>query len=137
MDDPWAFFIVIAAVVPVPAPSACNITASAVLLDEPINIGVVAVSSSEAISPAKPPGDVTVPSSPIINRAVSPPPSKLLIVKEEPSSAAVIFHRSLAVAAFGLRYNPAVEELGPLMETKPSVPEPDFVPGVRIILPPA
>ena len=65
--------------------------------------------------------------------------SKLLMVKVPPSASetAVIFHRSSAVAAFGRRYNSAGERLGPSMATKPSVPEPTFVPGVRIILPPA
>ena len=100
------------------------------------------VSSSEAISPAKlaavtVPVTVTFPPSvSVITIASAVAPEKLLIIKVVPSAAALIFHRSATAPSSGLRNNPALELLGPLMATKPSVPALAFVPGVRIILPP-
>ena len=136
-------FFVACALISIPPVGVSIVSASSSPKLDRIVIALSDSFSSEVIFPSKlfavkVPSTVTLPPSVSVNTVASASaPEKLLIIKVVPSAAAVIFHRSVTSASSGLKYNPAVEAVGPLMATKPSVPVPAFVPGVRIILPPA
>ena len=135
-------FFVAAALISIPPVGVSSVSAASSPKLDRIVIALSDSFSSEVIFPSKlfavkVPSTVTLPPSVSVNTAASASaPEKLLIIKVVPSAAAVIFHRSATAALFGLRNNPAVEVVGPLMATKPSLPESFFVTGVRIILPP-